>query len=39
MSLLKEIEPIKTKDYLKDKFQEYYQNAEITFPTKKTPFS
>ncbi len=36
MSLLKDIEPIKTKDYLKDKFQEYYQNAEITLPPRFT---
>jgi len=34
--LLKDIEPIKTKDYLKDKFQEYYQNAEITLPPRFT---
>jgi DNA primase small subunit len=36
MSLLKDIEPIKTKDYLKDKFQKYYQNAEITLPPRFT---
>jgi len=36
MSLLKDIEPIKTKDYLKDKFQEYYQNAKITLPPRFT---
>jgi|TARA_Y100000996_G_scaffold215192_1_gene168939 DNA primase small subunit len=36
MSLLKDIEPIKTKDYLKTKFQEYYQNAEITLPPRFT---
>ena len=36
MSLLKDIEPIKTKDYLKNKFQEYYQNAEITLPPRFT---
>jgi len=36
MSLLKDIEPIKTKDYLKDKFQEYYKNADITLPPRFT---
>ena len=36
MSLLKDIEPIKTKDYLKTKFQDYYQNAEITLPPRFT---
>ena len=36
MSLLKDIEPIKTKDYLKDKFKEYYQNAEIILPPRFT---
>ena len=36
MSLLKDIEPIKTKDYLKTKFQEYYQDAEITLPPRFT---
>ena len=36
MSLLKDIEPIKTRDYLKTKFQEYYQNAEITLPPRFT---
>ena len=32
MSLLREIEPIKTRDYLKEKFRTYYKNAEITLP-------
>jgi len=36
MSLLKDIEPIKTRDYLKTKFQEYYQSAEITLPPRFT---
>ena len=36
MSLLKDIEPIKTKDYLRTKFQEYYQEAEITLPPRFT---
>ena len=36
MSLLKDIEPIKTRDYLKTKFQEYYQEAEITLPPRFT---
>ena len=36
MSLLKDIEPIKTKDYLRTKFQEYYQTAEITLPPRFT---
>ena len=36
MSLLKDIEPIKTIDYLKDKFQEYYQNAQIILPPRFT---
>ena len=36
MSLLKDIEPIKTIDYLKTKFQEYYQSAEITLPPRFT---
>jgi len=36
MSLLKDIEPIKTKDYLRDKFQEYYKNANITLPPRFT---
>ena len=36
MSLLKDIEPIKTKDYLRYKFQEYYKNANITLPPRFT---
>ena len=36
MSLLKDIEPIKTIDYLKDKFQEYYKNAQIILPPRFT---
>ena len=36
MSLLKDIEPIKTKDYLRTKFQDYYQTAEITLPPRFT---
>tara|TARA_B100001250_G_C19805590_1_gene793141 strand:- start:1758 stop:2969 length:1212 start_codon:yes stop_codon:yes gene_type:complete len=36
MSLLKEIEPIKTKDYLKEKFREYYKSAKITLPPRFT---
>ena len=36
MSLLKDIEPIKTVDYLKDKFQEYYQSADIHLPPRFT---
>jgi len=32
MSLLKDIEPIKTKDFLKEKFKDYYKDAEITLP-------
>lgn len=36
MSLLKEIEPIKTKDFLQDKFREYYNSAKITLPPRFT---
>ena len=36
MSLLKEIEPIKTKDFLQEKFREYYNAAEITLPPRFT---
>ncbi len=36
MSLLKDIEPIKTKDFLKEKFKDYYKNAEITLPPRFT---
>ena len=36
MSLLKEIEPIKTKDFLQDKFREYYNSAIITLPPRFT---
>ena len=36
MSLLKEIEPIKTKDFLQEKFREYYKSAEITLPPRFT---
>ena len=36
MSLLKDIEPIKTVDYLKDKFQNYYKDAVITLPPRFT---
>ena len=36
MSLLKDIEPIKTIDYLKEKFQEYYKNAQIILPPRFT---
>ncbi len=32
MSLLRDIEPIKTKDFLKEKFKDYYKDAEITLP-------
>jgi len=32
MSLLKDIEPIKTRDFLKEKFKEYYKNADILLP-------
>jgi len=36
MSFLKDIEPIKTRDFLKGKFQEYYRNADITLPPRFT---
>ena len=36
MSLLKDIEPIKTKDFLKEKFKDYYKDAEITLPPRFT---
>ena len=36
MSLLKEIEPIKTKDFLQEKFREYYKSANITLPPRFT---
>ena len=36
MSFLKDIEPIKTRDFLKEKFQEYYRNANITLPPRFT---
>ena len=32
MSLLKDIEPIKTRDFLKEKFKDYYKNADILLP-------
>jgi len=32
MSLLQDIEPIKTKDFLKEKFKDYYRNADILLP-------
>ena len=36
MSLLQEIEPIKTKDFLKEKFREYYNSSKITLPPRFT---
>ena len=36
MSFLKDIEPIKTRDFLKEKFQEYYRTADITLPPRFT---
>jgi len=36
MSFLKDIEPIKTRDFLKEKFQEYYRSADITLPPRFT---
>jgi len=36
MSLLKEIEPIKTKDFLQEKFRKYYNSAKITVPPRFT---
>ena len=36
MSLLQEIEPIKTKDFLQNKFREYYNSAKITLPPRFT---
>jgi len=36
MSLLKDIEPIKTKDFLHGKFREYYKKAKITLPPRFT---
>ena len=36
MSLLQEIEPIKTRDFLRDKFKEYYGAAKITLPPRFT---
>ena len=32
MSLLQDIEPIKTRDFLKEKFKDYYRNADILLP-------
>ena len=36
MSILKEIEPLKTRDFLKEKFADYYSSANIIFPPKFT---
>ena len=36
MNLLKEIEPIKTKDFLQEKFRKYYSSAKITLPPRFT---
>ena len=36
MSLLKDIEPIKTNDFLHNKFKEYYKRAKITLPPRFT---
>lgn len=36
MNLLQEIEPIKTRDFLQDKFREYYSSAKITLPPRFT---
>ena len=36
MNLLQEIEPIKTRDFLQDKFREYYNSAKITLPPRFT---
>ncbi len=36
MNLLKEIEPIKTKDFLQEKFRKYYNSAKITLPPRFT---
>ncbi len=36
MSLLKDIEPIKTVDYLKERFQNYYKDATIILPPRFT---
>ena len=36
MNLLKEIEPIKTKDFLHEKFREYYSSADIILPPRFT---
>ena len=36
MSLLQEIEPIKTRDFLQDKFRGYYSSAKITLPPRFT---
>ncbi len=36
MSLLKDIEPIKTKDFLKERFKDYYKDAKITLPPRFT---
>jgi len=36
MSFLKDIEPIKTRDFLKEKFKEYYRSADITLPPRFT---
>ena len=32
MSLLKDIEPIKTRDFLRERFKDYYKNADILLP-------
>ena len=36
MSLLRDIEPIKTKEFLHEKFKAYYENAEVELPPRIT---
>ena len=36
MSLLRDIEPIKTKEFLHEKFKAYYESAEVELPPRFT---
>ena len=36
MSLLRDIEPIKTKEFLHEKFKDYYKDAKVELPPRFT---
>ena len=36
MSLLRDIEPIKTKEFLHEKFKDYYKDAQVELPPRFT---